>query len=84
MVYMSPEQMMGEAPSPLDDIYSLGATIYAGRDLEAAILFGGHRRAGFLEGAGEHDGTAAGTRHRPAKQIPKAHGKRPSQSAFPG
>jgi hypothetical protein len=25
---MSPEQMMGEQPSPLDDIYALGATIY--------------------------------------------------------
>lgn len=28
IVYMSPEQMMGGAPSPLDDIYSIGATIY--------------------------------------------------------
>jgi len=28
LVYMSPEQMMGEAPTPQDDIYALGATIY--------------------------------------------------------
>lgn len=26
--YMSPQQMMGERPSPADDIYSLGATLY--------------------------------------------------------
>jgi formylglycine-generating enzyme required for sulfatase activity len=26
--YMSPQQMMGEAPSPADDIYALGATLY--------------------------------------------------------
>ncbi len=28
LAYMSPEQMMGEAPSPRDDIYALGATLY--------------------------------------------------------
>ena len=28
LVYMSPEQMMGEAATPQDDIYALGATIY--------------------------------------------------------
>ena len=28
LVYMSPEQMMGEAATPPDDIYALGATIY--------------------------------------------------------
>jgi FKBP-type peptidyl-prolyl cis-trans isomerase/serine/threonine protein kinase len=27
-VYMSPQQMMGDDPSPLDDIYAMGATIY--------------------------------------------------------
>ena len=28
LAYMSPQQMMGEAPSPLDDIYSLGAMLF--------------------------------------------------------
>ncbi|MBI5771420.1 MAG: protein kinase [Verrucomicrobia bacterium] len=28
LVYMSPQQAMGEEPSPSDDIYSLGATLY--------------------------------------------------------
>ena len=28
LVYMSPQQAMGETPSPADDIYSLGATLY--------------------------------------------------------
>lgn len=28
MHYMSPQQMLGEDPSPSDDIYSLGATLY--------------------------------------------------------
>lgn len=28
LVYMSPQQAMGEEPSPADDIYSLGATLY--------------------------------------------------------
>lgn len=27
-LYMSPQQMMGERPSPADDIYALGATLY--------------------------------------------------------
>ncbi len=27
-LYMSPQQMMGERPTPADDIYSLGATLY--------------------------------------------------------
>ena len=28
LAYMSPQQMQGETPSPLDDIYALGATLY--------------------------------------------------------
>jgi serine/threonine protein kinase len=28
LVYMSPQQLMGEPPQPTDDIYSIGATIY--------------------------------------------------------
>lgn len=28
LVYMSPQQLMGEPPKPTDDIYSIGATIY--------------------------------------------------------
>jgi serine/threonine protein kinase len=28
LVYMSPQQLMGEPPRPTDDIYSIGATIY--------------------------------------------------------
>jgi serine/threonine protein kinase len=28
LAYMSPQQMMGENPTPVDDIYSIGATIY--------------------------------------------------------
>lgn len=28
MVYMSPQQAMGEEPTPADDIYALGATLY--------------------------------------------------------
>jgi serine/threonine protein kinase len=28
LVYMSPQQLMGESPKPSDDIYSIGATIY--------------------------------------------------------
>jgi formylglycine-generating enzyme required for sulfatase activity/serine/threonine protein kinase len=28
LVYVSPQQLLGEAPSPADDIYSLGATLY--------------------------------------------------------
>jgi serine/threonine protein kinase len=28
LVYMSPQQAMGEDPAPSDDIYSLGATLY--------------------------------------------------------
>lgn len=74
LVYMSPQQAMGEAPSAADDIYALGATLYellAGKppfhtgDVRLQVLqrkpdsIAGRRRARWAEAGG---GETAGER----------------------